>query len=206
MALYLPEKNVVFLHIPKCGGFWVEEALLRAGVSVQLLPNPQDPLRADRHANLEQIDRKPDMVCAFIRHPLMWYESWWKYSAGKPHNWDRWDWHPTYPLQTCRHFDFNEFIERVLAKKAGFLTRLYAHYLGDLSEPLVHMIGRVERMADDFLAMLRAIGVEVDPDVIRNLPPQNPSYCPLGSPVWREDQEQAVLESEKAIINRWYRD
>ena len=50
MAYYLTEKNALIFHIPKCGGFWLQEAILRAGLSVRHIPHPLDDTRADRHA------------------------------------------------------------------------------------------------------------------------------------------------------------
>lgn len=205
MALYLPDRNALFLHIPKTGGFWVEEAMKRVGLATQLIPSPQDWTRADRHCLLADFDGKPDFVFAFVRHPLRWYESWWRYQAGKHHNWDRWRWHPTYPLQSCRASDFNQFIANVEQQAPGFLRRFYEQYVGPPEAP-IHFIGRVERIVDDFLRAMAAIDWPVDRRVLGRIPRQNVSSSPLGQPVWLPERERAILDLERPIFERFYPD
>ena len=204
MALYLPDRNALFLHIPKCGGFWVQEALLRVGLAIQHIPAPDDPTRADRHATSNQAGTDADLVFTFVRHPLDWYASWWRYQAGQPHNWDRWAWHPIHELQGLRCSDFNRWVDIVTAKSPGVLTRLYERYTGPFGDPAVGFVGRTECLLQDFCRVMAAIDWPDYREALRELPPQNRSGSRLGQPVWKPEQEEAVLESEHEIIAAFY--
>jgi len=199
MAIYLPDYDASFLHIAKTGGLWVEEALFRTQCTTRFISSPQDDTCADRHCTK---DSCPDakFTFAFIRHPLHWYASWWTYSAGRPHNWDRWHWHPTYPLQRLRHVDFGEFIQRVIDHAPGFLTKMFEQYTGPLEKPNINFIGRTENLKHDFCCVLDAIGHPYDPTVLDNLPPQNAGGSVVGHAIWREDQEQQLLKLEHKIV------
>ena len=122
MALLLRDGSI-FLHIPKTGGNWVtsvlrQQNLLRAEFGhkhsdfahlfsrtpkrrVEQLPNWLSMVgvkrRWARHG-------KPFMFC-FVRHPLSWYESWFKYMNQSHTNWYNFgderslnDWHPNAAL------------------------------------------------------------------------------------------------------------
>ena len=205
MAIYLPEHNSLYLHVPKCGGFWVDEALRRVGIARQHVPSPADETRADCHCRREDFDGDPDLVFTFIRHPVAWYESVWKYQSGQPHNWDSWEWHPMWPLRDLRHHDFPSFIDLVLKHCPGFLTRMYEWYAGDLANPHA-LIGCVERMPCDFCVAMVAMGWTSNLGVVPWIEPQHRSNSPVGRPVWRSDQQDAICYAEHKIIERFYPD
>src|SRR5439155_11120636 len=68
MAIVLPQAT--FLHIPKCGGTWVVRAMAAAGLPMQVIP------AGCQHAIAATEGR---FVFTFVRHPLTWYASFWKY-------------------------------------------------------------------------------------------------------------------------------
>lgn len=173
------------------------------GIVQRFIPTPQDATCSDRHCFRGAC---PDakFTFAFIRHPLTWYESWWKYSTGRPHNWDQWQWHPTYPLQACRRLDFGEFIEHVVDLVPGFLVSLFESYIGPLDNPIIDFVGRQERLAEDFAAVLNALGIPYDETVLDELSPQNVSRSIFGAPIWTEKQEASILEAEEKIIRCCY--
>lgn len=199
MSLYLPHYNAAFYHIPKCGGFWVEEALLRAGLTVRLIPLPGDLQQADRHAWARHFP-DVDFSFAFVRKPCDWYESFWKYTAGKHHSWDDWAWHPIYPLLWYRRNDFSAFIGGVIAHLPGFLSQLFDTYARDCT-----MVGRVETLADDLWRILCAMGHAVPRDVLVGMAVQNRTVSVVGEPVWGPGQKERVNELEGEIFERWYR-
>jgi hypothetical protein len=203
MALFLPDYSTVIYHVPKCGGMWVEEACLRAGLAIIHLPSPRDPSRADRHLTPAMRPLACDLTACFVRHPIAWYESWWKYHVGVPHNWQDWPWHPTHRLNAIREMDFNRWVDRMV-DAGGLYGELLSHYTGPLDAPTCGFIGRVERMADDFLRLLAAIDHPVDPEVIRQLKPIHRTPSKVGAPVWQDAQRRAVERCEQQIINTWY--
>jgi len=98
MALLL-KSGAVFLHIPKTGGTWVTQVLEECGLIRCRFSH--------KHADLHRVMYSPRYCpwqhakrClrfgrawhagvadaykfCFVRHPLRWYESWWRYMKGK---------------------------------------------------------------------------------------------------------------------------
>ena len=206
MAIYFPDRYALVLHIPKTGGFWIEEAAKRVGLALQHIPSLRDETRADRHCFRVDCELPVDMVYAVVRCPFAWYESWWRYQAARPHNWDEWNWHPTYPLQACRNADFNGFLAAALQREPGFLTRLYEQYIGPLESPKADLIGHTETMVVDFQRFLAAIAWPEPPGVLANIPPQNTGGGRLGQPVWARTYRRQVYETEKKIFEEFYPD
>lgn len=168
----------LFLHIPKTGGNWVSDVLeaqqlvfahvggKHAGLN-QLAPLRRllaTPRRYDR-PNRELVP-----FC-FVRHPLAWYQSWFRMNValGWPH-WDSDDdvWNPSVALNGITAPSFAAFLERVVTERPGFLTALYEAYTRD-----AHFIGRQERAADDLVTVLQLLSLPVDPAGVRRHPQTN---------------------------------
>ena len=205
MAIFLPDQNAMFIHIPKTGGQWVEEALLRTGVPVQLITHPQDPRHADRHCLFEHTELKPNIVFACVRDPAEWYESWWKYQTGREHSWDEWEWHPTYPLQNCRHSEFNEFMEIVINIFPGFVSKLYDCYLRTEDMLSRHVVVcRTDKLADHFLRVMTMLGIKCSDSATRKFQPINRSHGTCGNPIWRKDVKARMYKAESEIMERYF--
>ncbi len=101
MALVL-KCGAVFLHIPKTGGSWVEKILYdndliayetghkHATVERVIYPHTyREGLKFLINRSIPKLVGKPTfheppfMFC-FVRHPLKWYESWWKSLVSGP--------------------------------------------------------------------------------------------------------------------------
>src|SRR5262245_16462215 len=99
MSLHLSRANALFLHIPKTGGTWVEEVLKECGIlaeqaAVTDAVTWRHPLRGHHLHDYS-------FVFAFVRHPLSWYESWWKFQAGSWTQHEPGVWHPQRVLEKC---------------------------------------------------------------------------------------------------------
>ena len=81
MALHLVDANALFVHIPKTGGVWVEEALPACGIATAC------PLTTGgvswRHPLPADIRGSFDFTFTFVRHPISWYESWWRFASSR---------------------------------------------------------------------------------------------------------------------------
>ena len=99
----------------------------------------------------------------FVRHPLSWYESWWKYMGGL--NWRDWgevnraeNWHPSLVLNGLGSNDFNQFVRNVINERPGHVTELMFSY----TKPGISFIGKNENLTDDLISILEMLNLPFD--------------------------------------------
>ncbi len=202
MSTHLIQANALFLHIPKTGGTWVEEALKACGIATEYAPaldtvSWRHPLRG----HLTQSFR---FAFTFVRHPLSWYESWWKFQARV---WTRYEpevWHPQRVLERCAADDFSTFVRLCLEHEPAYVSRLYEWYIGPPGLEFVDLICRYENLADDLVRVLRLLGYDFDEAALRGQAPANVSRKYAGEPVWDPELRRCVLEVEAPAIRRFY--
>ena len=143
---------------------------------------------------------KPFVFC-FVRHPLRWYESYWKYQMkmgwieyGTPG--DPFDWHPWAILRGIRSDDFNTFVAELLEREPGYVSRMYGWYV----DGFVDFVGRQERLAEDLVEALRRAGERFDVEAIRGAPRVNVSLAPLQ---WDPVLRREALRLEYAALRRF---
>ena len=134
----------------------------------------------------------------FVRNPLTWYESWWKFMAGHWHPWERNRWHPQRPIDNCGDDDFNKFLSNVLERRPGYLSELYAAYAHGS-----HFVGKFENLAGDLVRALQAAGETIDASRILEFPAQNVSKAKLGTPNWDPAILARVIAAERQGIERF---
>ncbi|MEQ8822379.1 MAG: sulfotransferase family 2 domain-containing protein [Sumerlaeia bacterium] len=207
MALML-KCGAVFLHVPKTGGSWVTEVLqgcdlvayevgAKHGYLDQVLEYPkifsqQNFKRCLKRGPFWHQEVMQAFKFGIVRHPLKWYESWFKYLGG------RWEIH-TQNRNNCHKWsmnllieesaddDFNAFVRKLNERCPGFATRCFDRYFG----PEVNFVGRCENLVDDLISALDLCNASYDEDRIRNWPRVNESPCLAGKPKW--DPELKVL-------------
>lgn len=197
MAVKL-KNGAEFLHIPKTGGRWVSSILKKHDLILQNKGHKHAdydlnmfdfdenliPLGKGRMRTLffllstikrkvlvkDEKDSKPFRFC-FVRHPLSWYESWWKYMQTI--GWRDFGvqnsatlWHPNATLNGLGSSDFNEFIWNVIKKRPGYVSELFLSY----SKPGINFIGRTETLNRDLLEVLGILNVEIEKSEILNSP------------------------------------
>ncbi len=166
MAILL-KSGGLFLHVPKTGGNWVTEVLeahdlVFAHVAGKHAGPPQlAPLERllETPSRYARPNRMPFRFC-FVRHPLRWYESWYRMNVER--GWPGWDtdddaWNPSVELNGLRASTFHGFIKNVLRQRPGFLARMYRYYTVD-----AHFVGHQEQLAGDLFAVMRLLHIEVD--------------------------------------------
>jgi hypothetical protein len=203
MSTHLLQANALFLHIPKTGGTWVEEALKACGIATAYA-EARDTV-SWRHGLPGHLTRRYRFAFTFVRHPLSWYESWWKFQARV---WKRFEpgvWHPQRVLERCASDDFSTFVRLCLAHEPAYVSRLYEWYIGPPGLEGVDVIGRYENLANDLVRILRLLGYDFDEDTLRGQAPANVSRKYAGEPVWDPGLRQRVLEREAPAIRRFYR-
>jgi hypothetical protein len=210
----LLRSGAVFIHVPKCGGSWVRAVTRRLGVWRDRVgfkhSTPEHVNHVLRHHGWQFVKhwprhpfvtpgalRRAYKFC-FIRNPVGWYESYWKYMAGAWHPWEVGRWHPQRPIDGCGSDDFNVFVRKVLDKRPGYVTEMYEWY-ADGSD----FVGRCERMTDDLVQALVAAGERVDPAAVAAVGRVNESEKRLVEPVWDPAVLERVVEVEAEGIRRW---
>jgi len=206
--------GAVFIHVPKAGGNWVREALrdqglwrCRIGYKHSTPKRIADVWRFHRWQFIKHLPTRPDVTPAklrdafkfcFVRNPVTWYESWWKFMAGDWHPWEVGRWHPQRPIDNCGDDDFNRFVENVLRERPGYVSEMYRWYV-DGSD----FIGRVERLAEDLQAALHASGTEIDLKALKKVPAANVSEPRCGLPEWDPSVLRRVIDAESEAIGRF---
>jgi hypothetical protein len=205
MALVLVDGSV-FLHIPKTGGTWVTEALSEAGlVRRHITKKHADIDRLLFHWQRKGKEYTPPFIFCFVRHPLSWYESYFKFVSQPEVSWKAWGssasgsagWHPNHMLHECRSDDFNEFVRKVVRIRPGYVTEMYGWY----TKPPVTYIGKQETLREDLIEVLKSRGLAFDADRLRKRMTSNVSDNP--SPHWEPALREQVIRLEYGGLVRY---
>ncbi len=218
--------GAVFLHVPKTGGSWVENALDAIGQTHRrLCYKHADMTRVMHHEKFEKVklrhvwkrwrqDRRaglrvsrsshaPYRFC-FVRHPLTWYESWWRFLESR--NWRTFgregfaeQWHPNSPLNGLGDHDFNQFVWNVVRSRPGYVTELYSRY----TEERIDFIGKQETLVDDFVHVMKQLNVDFDEEMVRNLPRENVSAGSEKGVTWDPELRALVTRLEYSALVRY---
>jgi hypothetical protein len=207
----------IFLHIPKTGGDWVTRVLTEQGLIHSTF--------GEKHADLDRVmfregfeyarpklrtvlkhwwrqkiakkQLADEFLFCFVRHPLKWWESWFRYCKGL--DWKQWgtaggrhDWHPNAILNGTGHADFNQFLRNAIARRPGYASELFFTY----TKPGIKFIGRQENLADDLISALRTLNENFDEDFIRTRPALNESRTPKEEVRWDPVLRQLVTQLE----------
>jgi hypothetical protein len=216
MARLLTENGVLYQHIPRTGGTWVEQALQRMRIPMSRWLQKQPEWMPKKHCLLSHYFRE-DMgqvkrVVAFVRHPLAYYSAVWRWLCDrKPKHFEtvrsgeKWAWHPhrtaAEQCQPC----FNDWVFLMLQREPLWYTRLVEQYVGPEHGEFCDYIGRTETLADDVLASLGLFGygtyVEKWKAFLWAMPRENVA---AGEVKWSKDLRAKVVESERKVIERFY--
>lgn len=197
MGVYL--ENSTFYHLPRTGGTWVAEVLLSGAVKGNITKVRSYKRGVDAFINNKHIPpallKPKNFSFAFVRHPLDWYKSVWKFRTKHDGTWKV---RRYCELTTkCGRDNFADFIDALIENcPDGYYNRVV-----DKFSP-VDFMGRQELLTDDLIKALTLAGEKFDEEAIRNYKRANVSrnielsYTP--------EQKKKLLKIEKKVIDSYY--
>jgi len=218
MALLL-KNGAIFLHIPKTGGSWVTRVLERLDlIETSFGHEHADFDRSFWHTRfhhegkaLRQILRRavgsrrapyipPDCFkFCFVREPLAWYESWWRFMQGL--DWKSWGderdpykWHPNSMLNGLGSPDFNTFMHNVNRMRPGYVSEMYGWFV----RPGLGFVGKTECLQQDLMKAFLLMKLNVDVDKILSVARVNESLSHIPKPEWDPAVRKETLRLEYA--------
>ncbi|MFY0651338.1 MAG: sulfotransferase family 2 domain-containing protein [Cyclobacteriaceae bacterium] len=217
---YRLRNGAEFLHIPKTGGSWVISILESNNLILKKLSHEhadydcnlfQPNLSMSYHKHFlysmeffrQRLFRKgepyqpPPFRFCFVRNPISWYESWWKYMKGE--DWNHWGkinskryWHPNSILNGLGSDDFNEFVWNVLKKRPGYVSELYFSY----TKPGISFIGKKENLVSDFLKVISILDLRISRDQLLKSEAVNVSKTASSMVDWDPKLKEMVRKIE----------
>jgi hypothetical protein len=190
--------GAVFLHVPKTGGSWVASVLENEEIIKRWFPEKHaDRLRLNI---LESIywPKRPPSFC-FVRHPISWYESWYRYQCQEKFNWLKWGYkphHPCTPLDGLGDYNFNRFISNVIDAVPGFVSLMYRDYTDGTT-----FVGRQENLISDlFKALEKTCGYRLKKYIsLSRINASNKRRID-----WDPILKGKIIELEQDAIDQWY--
>jgi len=221
MARYLPDYDLFFEHIPRTGGMWVEKAIEASGLNFVRWVKKQPAWICRRHALLAHYwpsaYEKIKYKFSFVRHPLPYYKSVWKFVADQTpgrlaklrglHKSRTWLWHPhrTAALEYQEGMSFEEWANRMMDIYPLWYTRIVDLYLGPKDGEFIDFIGRTESLVEDFFLAMEIFRVPLSnqaQDAIHALGRVNAGKT--SAPADDSETINRILSMEREVIDRFY--
>ncbi|MDA7544111.1 hypothetical protein N8761_00375 [Alphaproteobacteria bacterium] len=202
------DSKTYFLHIPKTGGNWLRSVLWDSGIK-SIKTNTvskhatYDLLCGENSKKIfpQKVSWHIKFFCV-VRHPLLWYQSWFKYQHSK--GWRDWGengnfrhWHCLSPLNMPIQDDFNEFMRIVNRNTPGFLTHLYHSYILPSGAKFL----KNENLREELLLLNKDWSLGLNEEVIKY---QNALNVSSKSQIyWDEKVLKETLENESALLKKY---
>ncbi len=219
---YIKRNGALLLHIPRTGGTWINRAIAFCFDAREIgrwhtyrrlpwLARSHRPIQLE----LRLLAKDVNFPCAFVRHPLAMYESWWRTLNNReelnvrhflqaPEKWGAWmpaaaNWRP----------DFGDWVRAMVLNEPMFFTRLYEMYIGPENGEICPFIGRTETLQADFFEVMRILGYEKEIDRHKEELRDWGRVWGLhseavGQAVWTDELRELVLQNERLAIKRFY--
>jgi hypothetical protein len=107
-------------------------------------------------------------------------------------------WHPFAPLEECGDRDFNRFIEKVIEKHPGYLTRLFESY----ADPkYITYVAKQETLEDDLRKIFDQLHVKYDDSAFTSTPKVNASKT--SRPTWDAGVRAGISNAERTAFEKY---
>jgi hypothetical protein len=180
-------ERFAFIHIPKTGGAWATKAMEAAGIEFA-------PMWKKPHPKLCHIDLRGKFTFAFVREPLAWYCSVWRYH--RQYTQDEWE-----KINRWIDLPLCEFLEGMIENHPGYMGRYLEQYVG-AGDTEIDFIGRNECLPDDLVRALKLAGQPFSEEALRAYPPHNASQHPCDEVP--ADLAQRLRDAEAQTYERFY--
>jgi len=228
MGWYLPEKQALFVHIPRTGGNWVRRALRNSDIPFQ--EDKRWIRRTGKRTEyvtprfhtlpLQYLPKRPPKINFYwtnIRHPIAYYEASWKsFMVGyrkrqkrcdivRRWHQHKWRWHPLLKTVLATEgndlMDFNVWVEKLLNEHGNWITRYFEQVVGPEGAEWCQFIARLETLVPDFKRIMTILGYgdKLDVDDI-GVVNKNREYDFF----WDPSLKERVEYEERFIIRRFY--
>jgi hypothetical protein len=227
MALKIEDK-AVFYHIPKTAGNWVRSVIDKERMRTEEIGHKHSNYdRVDINKSVQMSGRshlkqagkrlykkvftstgkktsrkkKHIFRFCFVRNPLDWYESWWRYQNYK-RDWKKWGkekWHPNRALDGLGSKSFNEFIENVLNKRPGYVTELFFSYV----KPEIDFVGKKENIRNDLFYVFENAGISHNRKVVKKENKKNVSSKYKKNINWNKNLKNKMIVAEAPSMIRF---
>jgi hypothetical protein len=123
--------SFVFFHCPRTGGNWVREVVRRMGFECSELGGV--------HSWPDQVSSEIGERYSFTLHrePLDWLRSWYRVLHGNEVLHGKLTFHPWLLFEGCRRNGFINFVEDVVSKCPGMVSRIFDLYSKGVSVSLI---------------------------------------------------------------------
>lgn len=198
MALLIEETNTVFFHFPKTGGTFFREVV---GGITKTTPIKTKGFR--NHVPMSAVDMTKyyDSI-VFVRHPIAWYESTWKFlkdlnAAGEV------SFNPR-AYNSIKHL--NKFYDDTFfVYMEGIIRNCPNHYQTEFFQFVdvdkVTHIGRTEHMKHYLHEILDKIGIDHERNMIFDAPRYGHRKMDCQ---WFPGQKEAIMEENSLLISKFY--
>jgi hypothetical protein len=154
--------NCRILHIPKCGGNWIINALRNAEVPFELA--------GPYHLDYDACPRSDLPTVAFVRNPLTWWQSIWRHHA-RFNGRDPFLLYKNGPnLGPLFAPTFTAFMDNALREMPGYCLEAFRRFARDGH---IDFIGKRENLAEDLVRALETFGEKFDRGKITDYPPRH---------------------------------
>lgn len=215
MARFIPDCGLLFQHVPRTGGTFVEQVVDGLGVEVNRWISKQNSkLCPKKHSLLSHYYREQMVlvkrIACFVRHPVDYYVTTWQYlnearsiSSGRLQQmWVRWKWHPFRQAAMAYRPDFSEWVDALIEAEPGWATRLMAWYVGPEHGEFCDFIGRTETLVPDLVELLTAVGHPVREDAL--LAAGRANAAKTSKPEVSDLVRERICREERVLIRRFY--
>ena len=174
--------NALFIHIPKTGGSWVRKYFEQTGMETKEI--------GANHTTSAELGDVEELTFCFVRHPLTWYQSYWKYKQTMKTRTNP-------PIDQFVDLPFAEFVTKVLAEHGDYLYWFYSMFIKNAK-----YIGKQENLRADFETVLRLAELPIDRTLLGG-PDENKSIRPPASAKYSLPLAEKVMRHEIRLARQF---